>query len=96
MSFVELLIPALVVIGLSLLGMAVGVIFRGRSFKSCGCASIEFRGERIECPACVGEEEAAGGEAQTSTPCEHRPQHACRHGTGDRSPTESTPAGVSG
>lgn len=70
MSFFELAIPALVILGLCLLGMAVGVIFRGKSFKSCGCASIEFRGERIDCPACVREGTEAAGVSCERRACE--------------------------
>ena len=35
-----------------MLAMAVGVIFRNKTFTSCGNASIDFHGERIDCPAC--------------------------------------------
>ena len=39
--------------------MAVGLIIRKRSFTSCGCAKITFRGETIRCPACPDDEDGA-------------------------------------
>ena len=66
MEFISILIPAIVLIGLCFLGMAVGVIFRDKSFKSCGCATITFNGERIDCPGHVPEKDDA------EPGCEHR------------------------
>jgi hypothetical protein len=40
------------VMALCMLGMAIGVIVRNKTFTSCGNASINYRGERIDCPAC--------------------------------------------
>lgn len=46
------IIFTLVIVALCMLAMAVGVIFRNRTFTSCGNASLDFNGERIDCPAC--------------------------------------------
>jgi hypothetical protein len=51
-EFLQLAGAALAVMAVALLAMAVGVIIRNKSFTSCGCASIRFRGETIRCPAC--------------------------------------------
>lgn len=48
----ELIIPAFVILGICVLFMAVGVIFKGKTFTSCGCASIIYQGEKIRCAAC--------------------------------------------
>jgi hypothetical protein len=53
MSFFLVFLAAVVIFALCLLGMAVGVIFRNKPFRSCGNASIRYRGERIDCPACT-------------------------------------------
>lgn len=48
------LITALVAIGvvaLCFIIMAVGLL-RGKTFTSCGCASVTINGEEIKCPAC--------------------------------------------
>ena len=63
MEFLSLLIPVVAILAMCFLGMAVGVIFRNKSFQSCGCATLTFNGERIDCPGHVPEEE---------TVCEHR------------------------
>jgi hypothetical protein len=55
MDFLTLIIPAILVLALCFLGMAVGIIFRNKSFKSCGCGSLTYRGERIDCPGHVPE-----------------------------------------
>jgi hypothetical protein len=34
--------------------MAVGVIVKNKTFKSCGCAAAEFNGEKIDCPGGCG------------------------------------------
>ena len=57
MDFVQLVIITMVVLALCVLAMAVGVIFRNKSFTSCACASITFRGEKIRCPACPEKDE---------------------------------------
>ena len=41
------------IMGLCMLGMAVGVIIRNKTFTSCGCASMTFNGEKIRCPGCT-------------------------------------------
>ena len=64
--FLLILVVAIVVTGFCLLAMGVGVIFRGKCFKSCGCASMEFNGERIECPGHVADEEPEPGRCDRS------------------------------
>ena len=34
--------------------MAVGVIIKNKTFKSCGCAAAEFNGEKVDCPGGCG------------------------------------------
>ena len=54
-----LLLTVFVFFVVCLLLMSVGVIIRNKSFKSCGCASIEFNGEKIKCPGCCDDESEA-------------------------------------
>jgi hypothetical protein len=51
-DFLIYAIAILVVMGICVLAMAVGLIFRNKTFTSCGCASISYRGEKISCAAC--------------------------------------------
>lgn len=53
MNFLVMLLVATAITALCLLGMAVGVLLRGRCFASCGCATITFNGEKIDCPGHV-------------------------------------------
>jgi hypothetical protein len=80
MDFLTVLIPAILLLALCFLGMAVGVIFRNKSFKSCGCGSLTFRGERIDCPGHAPD--AAEGDARET----HRSgccRRACRDAEAD-------------
>ena len=56
MEFLQHLIPAVVILALSLLAMAVGVIFKNKTITHCGGSSMIFRGEKIRCPACLDKE----------------------------------------
>ena len=62
-----------------ILAMSVGVILRNRSFTSCGCASINFRGEKIRCPGCT--------ETDEDSPHSTTPDRACGSGR----PSETSP-----
>jgi len=49
----------LIVIGASLLlliicvtGMAIGLFFKRKPIQHCGGASFEYKGTKIDCPAC--------------------------------------------
>lgn len=57
-------IAAVVIIALCILAMSVGLIFRNKTFTSCGRAARDFDGEPIRCAAC-GETVDAD-----SAPCE--------------------------
>lgn len=50
---------SVVVVGLCLLGMSVGLIFRNKTFRACGNAARDFDGEPIECAACGGKGDPA-------------------------------------
>ncbi len=78
MEFLSLFFPAILILALCFLGMAVGVIFRNKSFKSCACATITFNGERIDCPGHVPEPDA------DEAVCEHRA--TCAKRTCEKSP----------
>jgi len=56
-----LLIPVFIIIAVCILIMAVGAIFRGKTFSSCACGSITFKGEKIDCPGHVDN----GGDGET-------------------------------
>ena len=71
MDFFIVFSIAVVVIALCLLGMAVGVILRGKSFKSCGGASVTFRGEKIRCPGCVEDNDEVCVEESRPADCRH-------------------------
>lgn len=78
MDFIVVFSIAVVVIALCLLGMAVGVILRGKSFRSCGGASLVFRGEKIKCPGCVEDDGEASVDDSRPVGCRHarEPDHA--------------------
>ncbi len=59
MQFFSYLIVVGVILGLCFLGMAVGLIFRNKTFRSCGSAARDMDGEPIGCAACGGQ----GGDA---------------------------------
>ena len=63
-GFFLVLFATVVISALCLLGMAVGMLIRGKSFTSCACSSITFDGEKIECPGCVGDERSTGDQAK--------------------------------
>ena len=58
-EFMVILLVVTAIFSLCLLGMAVGVIFRNRCFRSCGCSKITYRGVTIRCPGCPKEDEAS-------------------------------------
>ena len=63
-GFLVILLIVCAVFGLCLLAMAVGVILRGKCFKSCGCGKITFRGVTIRCPGCTeGDDDAESADA---------------------------------
>lgn len=66
--FLFILIAAILIIAACILAMAVGVILRNKSFKSCACASITYKGERIDCPAACPEPGNAAPESEQETP----------------------------
>jgi len=76
--FVTILIAALVLVGLSMLAMAVGVIFRNKSFKSCGCASIRYKGERIDCPSACPESPETPCDREATPEPEEKATACCR------------------
>ncbi len=53
-----------VIVGVCLLAMSIGLIFRNKTFTSCGCASAKFQNEDIRCPACPGKD--------TGEPCDRQ------------------------
>ena len=77
--FLIIFIAALVAVALCMLAMAVGVIIRNKSFKSCGCASIIYKGERIDCPgACPESSETPCERRESKAELEERPIACCR------------------
>lgn len=68
-GFLVILLAVSVIFGLCLLAMAVGVIFRNRCFRSCGCGKITFRGVTIRCPGCT-----EGDDEDTDTPTSRAPE----------------------
>jgi hypothetical protein len=60
MQILTYIIAVIVIVALCLLAMSVGLIFRGKTFTSCGCASITFRGEKIRCASCPDKDEDSG------------------------------------
>jgi hypothetical protein len=76
--FVTILGAALVIVALCMLAMAVGVIIRNKSFKSCGCASITYQGERIDCPSACPESPETSCEREAKAEAEERPTACCR------------------
>jgi hypothetical protein len=60
-AFIYILIT-IGVVALCWLGMSIGLIFRGKTFTSCGRAARDFDGQPIECAAC-GQKVRAEGKA---------------------------------
>ncbi len=54
-SILAYTVLTIVIIGLCLLGMSVGLIFRDKTFRACGNAARDFDGEPIQCAACGGQ-----------------------------------------
>lgn len=52
MDFIPLLLVTLLVLALAGTAMAIGVLFKRKPIRHCGGASLEFNGEKIDCPAC--------------------------------------------
>ena len=52
MEVLTYIIVAVIILGLCVLGMSVGLIFRNKTFTSCGRAARDFDGEPIRCAAC--------------------------------------------
>ena len=48
---------AVLVVTLFIGAMMLGVYVRGKPIKHCGGASFEFKGEKIECSVCKGDDE---------------------------------------
>ena len=46
-------IGSIVVLGLFIGGMVLGVFLRGKPIQHCGGASMEYKGTKIDCPACA-------------------------------------------
>lgn len=57
MEITQLFLISVGVMLLCCLAMAVGLILRNKTFTSCACASITYKGEKIRCPACPEEDE---------------------------------------
>ncbi len=70
MNFLFLTSIVIGIIGICSLIMAIGLL-RGKTFTSCGCASIDYQGEKIKCPGCVDNHETPKPENN------HREKLAC-------------------
>lgn len=62
MQALTYILATVVIIGLCVLAMSVGLIFRNKTFTSCGRAARDFDGNPIQCAACG---ETVEGEAST-------------------------------
>jgi len=56
-SLILMMIAALVVMLICVLGMSIGVLFNRKPIQHCGSSSLMFKGERIDCPLCQGDDE---------------------------------------
>jgi hypothetical protein len=52
MNLFTLVLVTISVVGLCVLGLAVGLILRNKCFSTCGCGEITYKGESLRCPAC--------------------------------------------
>ncbi len=64
MQVLTYIIAAVVIIAICILAMSIGLIFRNKTFTSCGRAARDFDGQPIRCAACG---ETVDG---NSEPCE--------------------------
>ena len=62
MQVLTYILVAVVIIAICILAMSVGLIFRNKTFTSCGRAARDFDGEPIRCAAC-GETVEPDGES---------------------------------
>lgn len=70
MHFFPYFILVSVIVGVSLLGMSIGLIFRNKPFTSCGRASAKFNGEAMGCSVCSGKGDGASCERQKESHAE--------------------------
>lgn len=52
MQLLTYIVVVMAILALCFLGMAVGLIFRNRTLKSCGRAARDFDGEPVSCAVC--------------------------------------------
>ncbi len=64
MQLLTYIFVVLVILGLCFLGMAIGLIFRNKTFRSCGSAARDFDGEPISCAACGGKGDSCAREKE--------------------------------
>ncbi len=53
MDFLLVMGITLGILLLSVLGMAIGVIFQNKPIQHCGSGALNYHGEKISCPACA-------------------------------------------
>jgi len=58
MDTIILIGVATVVVALFIGLMMLGVYLRGKPIKHCGGAAFEYKGEKIECSACKGDDKS--------------------------------------
>ena len=56
-SIFLLLGVVLFVLLVMILAMVAGVFMRGKPIQHCGSGQIVYKGEKVSCPACEGEDE---------------------------------------
>lgn len=63
MDWIIVAIAVLFTLLLCVFGMAIGLFFQRKPIQHCGGATVEFKGERIDCPLCQGDEDACETES---------------------------------
>ena len=56
MSFLLLILVVGSLIAVCIIGMSVGLL-QNKTFRSCGCSSVTYKGEKIRCPGCTDTDE---------------------------------------
>lgn len=56
MSFLILIVVVGALIAVCIIGMSVGLL-QNKTFRSCGCSSVTYKGEKIRCPGCTDTDE---------------------------------------
>jgi len=56
MNALALILVVVVLLAVCMIAMSVGLL-QNKTFRSCGCSSVTYKGEKIRCPGCTDTDE---------------------------------------